>query len=112
MIKNFIYLDEEKMYSLSSQIFEGITEYVLNESGTSNQDSESQKGPVGSGKILADVIISTSKATEKKFFHDHSFTLFENHLMEQNRVLDISSTSTTLETVSYTHLTLPTIYSV
>lgn len=30
MIKNFIYLDEEKLYSLSSQIFEGVTEYVLN----------------------------------------------------------------------------------
>lgn len=102
MIKNFIYLDEEKMYSLSSQIFEGITEYVLNESVTSNQDSESQKGPVGSGKILADVIISTSKATEKKFFHDHSFTLFENHLMEQKRVLDISSSSTTLESLQST----------
>lgn len=28
-IKNFIYLDEYKMYSISSQIFEGITEYLV-----------------------------------------------------------------------------------
>lgn len=41
--KEFIYLDEEKMYSLSSQIFEGITEYVLSESASSNNESESQK---------------------------------------------------------------------
>ena len=61
MIKSFIYLDEQKMYSLSSQIFEGITEYVLSESGSENQNSESQKGPVGSGRVLADVIKSSSK---------------------------------------------------
>ncbi len=97
MIKNFIYLDEDKMYSLSSQIFEGITEYVLNESSSDNQESETQKGPVGSGKVLADVIISSSKATEKKFFHDYSFTLFENHLLEQGRVLDLTGSVLSLE---------------
>ena len=97
MIKNFIYLDEDKMYSLSSQMFEGITEYVLNENSSDNQESETQKGPVGSGKVLADVIISSSKATEKKFFHDYSFTLFENHLLEQGRVLDLTSSALSLE---------------
>ena len=97
MIKNFIYLDEDKMYSLSSQIFEGITEYVLNENSSDNQESETQKGPVGSGKVLADVIISSSKATEKKFFHDYSFTLFENHLVEQGRVLDLTNSALSLD---------------
>ena len=28
MIKNITYLDEDKMYSLSSQLFEGVTEYI------------------------------------------------------------------------------------
>lgn len=97
MIKNFIYLDEEKMYSLSSQIFEGITEYVLNESSSDKHESESQKGPVGSGKVLADVIISSNKATEKKFFHDYSFTLFESHLLEQGRILDLTKKTLTLD---------------
>jgi hypothetical protein len=27
-IKSFIYLDEYKMYSISSQLFEGLTEYI------------------------------------------------------------------------------------
>jgi hypothetical protein len=102
MIKNFIYLDEDKMYSLSSQIFEGITEYVLNEDSTNNHESETQKGPVGSGKVLADVIISSSKATEKKFFHDYSFTLFENHLLAQGRVLDLTSSELTLDDLKAT----------
>lgn len=93
MIKSFIYLDEQKMYSLSSQIFEGITEYVLSESGTENQDAESQKGPVGSGKILADVIKHSNKSTEKKFLHDFSFAIFERHLKEEGRILDLSGSS-------------------
>jgi len=97
MIKNFIYLDEEKMYSLSSQLFEGITEYVLSESSSENNESETQKGPVGSGKILGDVIISSTKATEKKFFHDYSFSLFENHLLENKRLLDLTSPELSLD---------------
>lgn len=54
MIKNIIYLDEAKMYSMSSQIFEGVTEYVLNEVSSTHEDTEEQKGPVGSGRVLAD----------------------------------------------------------
>ena len=30
-IKSFVYLDVNKMYSISSQIFEGLTEYILSE---------------------------------------------------------------------------------
>lgn len=97
MIKSFIYLDQEKMYSLSSQIFEGITEYVLSEHSSGNQESEKQKGPVGSGKVLADIIISSNKATEKKFFHDYSFTLFEKHLLNQHRVLDLTQPNLTVD---------------
>ncbi|WP_428718951.1 DUF6414 family protein [Undibacterium curvum] len=99
MIKSFIYLDEQKMYSLSSQIFEGITEYVLNESCSANEESESQKGPVGSGKILADVIRTSGKSSEKKFLHDYSFTLFERHLKQEHRILDLSSLSVELNSL-------------
>lgn len=66
MIKNLIYLDEEKMYSLSSQIFQGITEYILNDNKNEKQKSESQKGPVASGKVLADVLTTSSNSSEKK----------------------------------------------
>ena len=90
MIKSFIYLDEQKMYSLSSQIFEGITEFILNESGSEGQDNEEQKGPVGSGRTLANVIKSSSKSTEKKFLHDYSLSIFERHLMEEGKILDLS----------------------
>lgn len=99
MIKSFIYLDIHKMYSLSSQIFEGITEYVLNESSTDSQETESQKGPVGSGKILADVIKNSSKSTEKKFLNDYSFTVFEDYLSREGKILDLSGPSLDIEAV-------------
>jgi hypothetical protein len=65
MIKNFLYLDQEKMYSLSSQMFEGVTAHVLTESTSTNEDSKTQKGPVGSGLVLAEAIRSNIRNTEK-----------------------------------------------
>ena len=49
-IKSFIYLDEYKMYSISSQLFEGLTEYVLTGEKKSFSESEQQKGTFFSGK--------------------------------------------------------------
>ena len=64
-IKNFIYLDEYKMYSISSQIFEGITEYLIDYQETKREEEEKQKGLIGSGKIMADILKSESGTEEK-----------------------------------------------
>lgn len=90
MIKNFIYLDEEKMYSLSSQLFEGVTEYVLNESTLEKGESEEQKGPVGSGRILGDILKNSERNTEKKFLNDYSYTIFEKKLLDDGKVLVVT----------------------
>jgi hypothetical protein len=86
MIKNFIYLDEEKMYSLSSQLFEGVTEYVLSESISEKGESEEQKGPVGSGRVLGDILRNSERNTEKKFLNDYSYTIFEKKLLDDGLV--------------------------
>lgn len=86
MIKNFIYLDEDKMYSLSSQLFEGVTEYVLNESISEKGESEKQKGPVGSGRVLGDILRNSERNTEKKFLNDYSYTIFEKKLLDDGLV--------------------------
>lgn len=91
MIKNFIYLDAPKMYSLSSQILEGVTDYIINEKGIDSEDSESQKGPIASGKILADVLRTSNKSIERRLLNDFSYTLFENALLERGQILDISA---------------------
>jgi len=71
MIKNFIYLDEYKMYSLSSQIFEGITEYVLNISQNEENKKSIRKEDYG---VLADILKKGYQTEEKKYLHDYSYT--------------------------------------
>ena len=88
MIKNFIYLDEEKMYSLSAQIFEGVTEYILNERSSELENAESQKGPITSGKILGDILRQVDKKIEKRVLSDFSYTLFEEKLLHDGNVIE------------------------
>lgn len=91
MIKSIIYLDEAKMYSMSSQIFEGVTEYVLNEVSSTKENSEEQKGPIGSGRVLADAMKLSERSVEKRFLHDHSLSLFEARLAELELVDQLDS---------------------
>lgn len=97
VIKNIIYLDEDKMYSLSSQLFEGVTEYVLNEKNLEKSESEEQKGPISSGRIVGDILKNSERNTEKKFLNDYSYTLFEQKLIEEDKVIVASDTSNDFE---------------
>ncbi len=90
-IKSFIYLDEYKMYSISSQIFEGITEYLIDYRETKTEESETQKGPIVSGRIMADILKSESGTQEKKYLHDYSYKLFEDYLKESGKILSLSA---------------------
>ena len=90
-IKSFIYLDEYKIYSISSQIFEGITESLTNFQGATTEKEEKQKGEFGSGRIMADILKSESSTQEKKYLHDYSYTLFEEHLRKSGKILSLST---------------------
>ena len=90
-IKSFIYLDEYKMYSISSQIFGGITEYSIGHHESTTQNVETQKGPIASGRIMADILKSESGTQEKKYLHDYSYTLFEEHLRKSGKILNLSA---------------------
>lgn len=90
-IKAFIYLDNYKMYSISSQIFEGLTEYIISSSDKKYTKSDQQKGhKIFDGQLLADIIEQSKNETEKKFLNDYAFTLFEQKIREENKVLDIN----------------------
>ncbi len=90
-IKSFVYLDSYKMYSISSQIFEGLTEYIVMSKSKSIEETTKQKGELFSGRFLADIIGNYDNHTEKKFLHDYSYNLFENKLFENGKVLEINS---------------------
>ncbi len=92
-MKNFVYLDEYKMYSLSSQVMEGVTDFVIKESKRSETDSEEQKGPMSSGKRMAEIIETASASVEKRFLHDYAYSLFEDKLVELDKIVFLSDES-------------------
>jgi hypothetical protein len=94
-LRSFVYLDNYKMYSISSQLFEGLTEYIVKSETINTKDEQSQKGPLGSGRILADIIEKDISQTEKKFLHDFSYNLFEDALIQEKRVLELNADNIT-----------------
>lgn len=69
-IKSFIYLDEDKMYSISSQLFEGMTQYILQEETDGLNDVNSQKGNFLSGRFMADMMFQSRSKSEMRNLHD------------------------------------------
>ncbi len=90
-IKSFIYLDEYKMYSISSQIFEGITESVIDFQEDTRQEKATEEVTTNSGRIIADILKSESGTQEKRFLHDYAYTLFEKYLRESEKIISISA---------------------
>jgi hypothetical protein len=88
-IKSFIYLDNDKMYSISSQLFEGLTEYVVKSERQRESEAEEQKGSLGSGRLMADIIETESGHSEKRFLHHYSYNLFEDELSKGDKILSI-----------------------
>lgn len=93
MIRNFIYLDAEKLRSLSSQLFEGVTEYVLNSESSEAEKRDQQKGPVASGQVLADIFRQGTSSAQLRFLEDHAYVLFETQLFSEDRVDDVKDDS-------------------
>lgn len=92
-LRNFIYLDTPKLYSIYSQLFNGFTESFISETANIDQKGESQKGPLGSGHSLNDLVEIASKSVEKKFLHDQAYSKLESYL-EENSLLQVISNTT------------------
>ena len=90
-IKSFIYLDEYKMYSISSQMFGGITDSLVNYQEATIEQTEKQKGEIDSGRIMADILKSESGTQEKRHLHDYNYTLFEEELNKSDKILSLST---------------------
>ena len=88
-IKSFLYLDEYKMYSFSSQMFRGLTESLVEYTGSESVEQEQQKGPINSGKIMSDIIKRSDGKEEKKYLHDYAYLLFEKKLEEDQKITNI-----------------------
>lgn len=93
-IKSFIYLDDYKLYSLSSQLFQGFTEYIISGNAASHTEEESQKGSFSSGKVMSDLLKKETTSTEKKYLHDYAFNLLETELTNKSILHTITNEDT------------------
>lgn len=90
-IKSFIYLDENKMFSISSQLFEGITQYILQEDTKAFEEQNEQKGSFFSGRFMADMMFQRAVRSEMKYLHDFAFNLFEKELISRQMLYEVTS---------------------
>ena len=98
-IKSFIYLDEYKLASLSSQLFEGMTEYVLKSEIDTHTENSTQKGSMLKGSVMGDAITEGNASAEKRYLHDFAYTLFEKELLDRGKLYEITDDDT-LEVLS------------
>ena len=112
-IKSFIYLDDYKLYSLSSQLFKGFTEYIISGTSASHSEEESQKGTFASGKVISDLLEKEKTSTEKKFLHDYAFNLLEAELVNQDLLYIVSpkDSTDTIQTKSIIKVTGRAIFN-
>lgn len=103
-MKSFIYLDLFKMYSLSSQLLEGVTDYILEEKRGSITEQTDQKGPVASGRKIGEIIEETSGNFEKKFLHDYAYSIFEERLSDLNKLFSVDASLEGVEKVSHSKI--------
>lgn len=90
--RDFIYLDVERMKSIFSQIYEGISESSTEEKGGHKTVSAEGEGS-GSIPLVAKIkggikgeIIWENRETETKTLHDHMYNMVEDELKERNSV--------------------------
>ena len=93
-IKSFIYLDDYKMYSFSSQLFEGITQYIINEESKAGEELHEQKGSFFSGMFMADMMFQKNAQTEMRYLHDFAFNLFEKEMEARDMLFDVKPETT------------------
>ena len=70
VIRNFLYSDSEKIRSISSQIFEGVSESFVLSKEESKSDSEEQKGKFANGRLLGDIFTQSTSSQELRFLEE------------------------------------------
>lgn len=80
VIRNFIYLDNDKLNSLYSQVFEGVAEAIIESYFGESQNKEEQKGL---GKTLEEKVGEVSGISTNKILHDHMYNKFEEKIKDK-----------------------------
>lgn len=86
VLKDFIYLDVERLYSLYSQLFEGVVSNIVKSFESSREDGDKQRGPAANE--VEQRVFELSRLTENRFLYDHMFTRLEEKLGQG--IVDVS----------------------
>ena len=78
-IRDFIYLDKDRVNSLYSQVNEGVAEAIVNSYVSSKETGEKASKPI-LGQSTEDKVGEYSNVTENKILHDHIYNKLEEKL--------------------------------
>lgn len=81
IIRDFIYMDKDRLYSLYSQVFEGVIEAVVDSYSNGIQNNENAKSVI-KGATLETQVAEASTKTENKILYDHMYNLLEKKLSD------------------------------
>ncbi len=88
-LKNFIYVDTEKVYSIASQLLGGVTETSRQEEGMALEESDSSKGKLLEGLSHTDTVMNSKNSTRVSTPHDYYISEFLKVLNENNKIYTI-----------------------
>ena len=92
MIKNFIYLDDYKMYSMSSQVFGGVVHSKSSYKDVTKGASQNIEGIEHSDlHEEASIIEHGFGGVEYKHVHDYAYIDFENRLRKDEIIIEVSA---------------------
>lgn len=87
-IRDFIYVDADRLYSLYSQVFEGVAEKIVQSYMDSSAKLDQQKGSIASGSATEAQVAELSSRTESKILYDHMYNSLEFKLGKS--ILEVS----------------------
>lgn len=79
-IRDFIYIDGDRLYSLYSQINKGVAERIVESRLSGVVKEKTQKGPAFGGASLGSQYSDSAEATEMKVLHDYVYVELEEQL--------------------------------
>ena len=80
-IRDFIYLDVERLYSLYSQVFEGVADRIIQSYIDSLQQTDSSKRvPFLQESDIKTKVVEVSRRTENKFLYDYMYNQLEDRI--------------------------------
>ena len=80
-IRDFIYVDKDRLNSLYSQVYEGVIEAVIESYNSELANSKESKSAI-KGQTLETQVAELSSKTENKILYDHMYNALEDKLAD------------------------------